>query len=184
MKFISNLFILDILPSSCSQYMTYFSCYLILNNYVSTNQNKLKSISTTDLASSSLAFQRVVFRSSDAEKKQEVRLQKIQTRIRIQNYSEDEYTHAKSSLNHLLENCFAKEHIDAEAIDVPRIAAKYYPNTRVYIDLDNSYKERGLTGLSEQAYYNAWHMNPSRFTQNIFGPNCTMRPDKKRKPLQ
>lgn len=51
----------------------------------------------------------------------------------------------------------------SKAIAILKKAKKLYPNTVVYTAMGNSYKELNRYAEAEQAYFHAWHMNPSRF---------------------
>lgn len=125
MKLILILFFFAFFFTSCKQNKAEFSCDPALNEYVSTHQNRLKSISISSLISSDLFFQQAVFRSFDAVKKRDVWLQKIQLLLETQNYSQDEYEHVKSLLDHLHENYFVKENIDSEANERKQFASDW-----------------------------------------------------------
>lgn len=125
MQLILILFFFAFFFTSCKQNKAEFSCDPALNEYVSTHQNRLKSISISSLISSDLFFQQAVFRSFDAVKKRDVWLQKIQLLLETQNYSQDEYEHVKSLLDHLHENYFVKENIDSEANERKQFASDW-----------------------------------------------------------
>lgn len=125
MKFFLIVFSLALCVTSCKQNGAEFSCDPTLNEYVSTHQKKLKSISLPNLTSSDLFFQQAVFRNFDAVKKRDVWLQKIQTLLETQNYSTAEYAHVASLLNHLQENYFVKENLVAEANERKQFASDW-----------------------------------------------------------
>lgn len=125
MKFFLIVFSLALCVTSCKQNEAEFSCDPTLNEYVSTHQKKLKSISLPNLISSDLLFQQAVFRSFDAVKKRDVWLQKIQSLLETQNYSTAEYAHVTSLLDHLHENYFVKENLVAEANERKQFASDW-----------------------------------------------------------
>lgn len=55
----------------------------------------------------------------------------------------------------------AEEH--QKAVEVLQQAGKKYPNTVANTALGDSYKNTGQYHKAEQAYQQAWYMNPSRF---------------------
>lgn len=114
MKTLFKVLVFSIIFSSCKRDEVVFSCDPILNQYVSTHQAVLKSLSLTDLTNSDLVFQQAAFRSYDATRKREVWIQKIQSLLVTQIYSPDEFAHVNSLLNHLHENYFIKENIESE----------------------------------------------------------------------
>ena len=107
MKLILLILVFILLTASCKQQNGYFSCDPILNEYVSSHQTDLEMITFKDLTNSDLTFQQAVFRSFDVAKKREIWLQKIQLLLNTQNYTEAEYAHVASLLNHLQEDYFA-----------------------------------------------------------------------------
>jgi len=114
MKTLFKVLVFLIIFSSCKRDEVVFSCDPILNQYVSTHQAVLKSLSLTDLTNSDLVFQQAAFRSYDATRKREVWMQKIQSLLVTQIYSPDEFAHVYSLLNHLHENYYVKENIESE----------------------------------------------------------------------
>ena len=110
---------------SCMDYETEFSCDPVINEYVSEHQAELSQMSLSDLTSSDLHFQHAVFRSYDPVKKREVWLQKIQSLLKTQKYTADEYTHIKNLLTHLDENYFRSENIESHKKERAQFASDW-----------------------------------------------------------
>lgn len=104
MKKIYTTVICVVLLASCMQDKTDFSCDPILNEYVASHQETLAKLTLNDLVNSDLVYQQAVFRSFNPAKKREVWLQKFKFLLENEKYSEDEYIHVKSLLDHLREN--------------------------------------------------------------------------------
>lgn len=117
MKTLFKLLIFAVSISSCKHDEVLYSCDPILNQYVATHQNLLKSLSLVDLTNSDLVFQQAVFRSYDAIKKREVWMQRIRTLLETQNYSPDEFDHVRSLLDHIHVNYFVQENIESEKLE-------------------------------------------------------------------
>jgi len=124
-KLILVIILFILFTASCKQNEAVFSCDPVLNEYISTHIGELKLLSLNDLTKSDLAFQQAVFRSYDAAKKREIWLQKIQSLLDTQNYTEAEYAHVASLLNHLHEDYFVKEKIGTEANERKQFASDW-----------------------------------------------------------
>lgn len=125
MKTLFKVLIFTFIFTSCKHDKVLFSCDPILNQYVATHQNVLKSLSLADLTNSDLVFQQAVFRSYDALKKREVWVQKIQTLLDTQNYSPAEFAHMNSLLDHIHEDYFVQENIESERLERKQFAADW-----------------------------------------------------------
>lgn len=101
--------------ASCTLNKADFSCDPVLNEYVSSHQEALAQLTLSDLVTSDLVYQQAVFRSYDPAKKREIWMQKIQFLLTNEKYSEAEFIHVKSLLDHLNENYFTTENLEVEA---------------------------------------------------------------------
>ena len=150
MKVILVIAILFLFMVSCKRNEAVFSCDPTLNEYISTHTVGLKSLSLYELTKSDLAFQQAVFRSYDAAKKREVWLQKIQLLLDNQNYTEAEYAHVASLLNHLHENYFEPENIASEALVRRQFAVDWISKAKTNL----GWSDKGIAFVIYRLYTN------------------------------
>lgn len=131
MKLILLILLFILITASCKQQNGYFSCDPILNKYVFPHQTDLELITFKDLTNSDLAFQQAVFRSFDVAKKREIWLQKIQILLDKQNYTEAEYAHVASLLNHLQDEYFAIAINATEANERKQFASDWISKAKI-----------------------------------------------------